>query len=142
MIDRIMTFIDQKGLSFPLYLECPPEDSADAQESLPVEKLDLGSYLVQNPSSTFFVKVPDDSMTGAGINCDDLLVVDRSLKATNGDVVVAVVDGKFTVKRLFVTKSKVELRADCSKKGAPHVFKDESELNIWGVVKNVIHRFK
>lgn len=78
-------------------------------------------------------------MIGAGIFPDDLLIVDRSIKATNGDVVVVSVDGEFTVKRLFISQKKVELRPE-NKKFQTISFKDESELNIWGVVKNVIHR--
>ncbi|MBR4102967.1 MAG: translesion error-prone DNA polymerase V autoproteolytic subunit, partial [Thermoguttaceae bacterium] len=108
-------------------------------EDAPVEKLDLGSYLVQNPASTFFVKVAGESMTGAGIFPADLLIVDRSVAASNGDVVVAVVDGEVTVKRLFVSKRKIELRPE-NDKFSPISLSDESELNVWGVVKNVIHR--
>lgn len=139
MIDRIMTFIEQKGLSFPLYNSQVQAGYPSPSEDIPAEKLDMGSYLVQNPGSTFFVKVVGESMNGAGIFPDDLLIVDRSIKATNGDVVVAVVDGEFTVKRLFITKSKIELRPE-NKKFAPIVFENESEMNIWGVVRNVIHR--
>lgn len=139
MIDRIMTFIEQKGLSFPLY-NCQVQAGAPSpSEDVPAEKLDLGSYLVQNPASTFFVKVAGESMTGAGIFPDDLLIVDKSITATNGDVVVAAVNGEFTVKRLFISKNKIELRPE-NKKFNPIPFKEESELNIWGVVKNVIHR--
>lgn len=139
MIDRIMLFIEQKGLSFPLYSDQVQAGYPSPAEDVPAEKLDLGSYLVQNPASTFFVKVTGDSMIGAGIFQDDLLVVDRSVEAANGDVVVAVVDGEFTVKRLFISKRKIELRPENSK-FEPITLNDESELNVWGVVKNVIHR--
>ena len=139
MIDRIMLFIEQKGLSFPLYTDRVQAGYPASTDDAPVDKLDLGSYLVQNPASTFFVKVAGESMIGAGIFPDDLLIVDRSIKATNGDVVVVSVDGEFTVKRLFISQKKVELRPE-NKKFQTISFKDESELNIWGVVKNVIHR--
>ena len=139
MIDRIMLFIEQKGLSFPLYNDQVQAGYPSPAEDAPVDKLDLGSYLVQNPASTFFVKVTGESMTGAGIFPDDLLIVDRSVAASNGDVVVAVVDGEFTVKRLFISKRKIELRPE-NDKVSPISLNDESELNVWGVVKNVIHR--
>ena len=60
--------------------------------------LDLNELLVKRPAATFFVKVEGDSMTGAGIHDGDLLVVDRSLTPANGDVIIAALDGEFTVK--------------------------------------------
>ena len=62
--------------------------------------LDLNELLVKRPAATFFVRVQGDSMTGAGINDGDLLVVDRSLRPASGDVIIASVDGDFTVKTL------------------------------------------
>ncbi len=60
--------------------------------------LDLNDLLVKRPAATYFVRVQGDSMTNAGINDDDLLVVDRSLTPADGDVVIAALDGEFTVK--------------------------------------------
>ena len=60
--------------------------------------LDLNALLVKRPAATFFVKVEGDSMIGAGIHDKDLLVVDRSLTPANGDIIIAAVDGEFTVK--------------------------------------------
>ena len=64
--------------------------------------LDLNELLVKRPAATFFVKVEGDSMIGAGIHDKDLLVVDRSLTPANGDIIIASVDGEFTVKTLRV----------------------------------------
>ncbi len=138
MTDQILRFIDQKGLCFPLYSDQVQAGFPSPAEEIEPECLDLASYLVQNPESTFFVRVAGESMIGAGIFPDDLLIVDRSLTATNGDVVVVAVNGEFTVKRLFVTQRKIELRPE-NKRYQVLTFKDESELTIWGVVKNVIH---
>ena len=138
-IKMIMNFIERKGLCFPLYTNQVQAGFPSPADDVPVEKIELGSYLVQNPASTFFVKVAGESMTGAGIFPDDLLIVDRSISASNGDVVVAVVDGEFTVKRLFISQKKVELRPE-NKRFASITFNDADEVNIWGVVKNVIHR--
>ena len=139
MIDRIELFIKQKGLSFPLYNALIQAGYPSSCDDPPPELLELGSYLVPNPASTFFVKVAGDSMIGAGIYPDDLLIVDKSIQPSNGDVVIASVDGEFTVKRLFISQNKVELRPENSR--FPTItFKDESELNIWGVVSNVIHK--
>lgn len=62
--------------------------------------LDLNRHLIRHPAATFIVRVEGDSMTGAGIFSGDLLVVDRSLEPRDGHVVIAVVDGELTVKRL------------------------------------------
>ncbi|MDO5581742.1 MAG: translesion error-prone DNA polymerase V autoproteolytic subunit [Planctomycetia bacterium] len=138
-IKTIMNFIERKSLCFPLYTNQVQAGFPSPAEDVPAEKIELGTYLIQNPASTFFVKVAGESMTGAGIFPEDLLIVDRSLKASNGDVVVAVVNGEFTVKRLFISQKKVELRPE-NKKFSPITFNDADEVNIWGVVKNVIHR--
>ncbi len=61
--------------------------------------LDLNELLVRRPAATYFVRVSGDSMIGAGINDGDLLVVDRSLRPADGDIIIACVDGEFTVKR-------------------------------------------
>ena len=65
--------------------------------------LDLNELLVKRPAATYFVRVEGDSMTGDGIHNDDLLVVDRSLTPATGDVVIASLDGEFTVKRYRVS---------------------------------------
>ena len=62
--------------------------------------LDLNELLVKRPAATFFVRVQGDSMIGEGIHDGDLLVVDRSLRPASGDVIIACVDGDFTVKTL------------------------------------------
>ena len=62
--------------------------------------LDLNELLVKRPAATYFVRVSGDSMTGAGINDGDILVVDRSLRPADGDIIIACLDGDFTVKRL------------------------------------------
>ena len=66
--------------------------------------LDLNELLVKRPAATFFVKVQGDSMIGDGIRDGDLLVVDRSLRPASGDVIIACVDGDFTVKTLRLGK--------------------------------------
>ena len=60
--------------------------------------LDLNELLVKRPAATYFVRVEGDSMIGAGIHDKDLLAVDRSLSPANGDIIIAAVDGEFTVK--------------------------------------------
>ncbi|MBX9904791.1 MAG: translesion error-prone DNA polymerase V autoproteolytic subunit [Burkholderiales bacterium] len=100
--------------------------------------LDLNEYLAPHPEATFFLRVKGDSMTGAGIHHGDLLVVDRSLEAASGRVVVAVLNGGLTVKRLHRARGRITLRAE--NPAYPDIaVADDHELQIWGVVAHVVH---
>ncbi len=123
---------------FPIYSTKVQAGYPAPAEDIPAEKFDLATHLIPNPAATFFVRVAGDSMTGAGIFSNDLLIVDKSIEPKSGDVVVAVVNGEFTVKRFMVKNKKIELRPENSKFATIKVAGDE-ELKIWGVVKNVIH---
>ena len=101
--------------------------------------LDLNAYLVRNPAATFMVKVSGDSMAGAGIADGDLLGVDRSEEAVHGKIVVAVLDGELTVKRLHVRKD-VRLLAPENPKYKPLRIEPGQELQLWGVVTGVVKR--
>lgn len=102
--------------------------------------LDLNQHLMKNPDATFFVRVNGDSMIGVGINPDDLLVVDRSLPPSTGKIVIAVVNGELTVKRLFREKGKLFLMPENPSYPAIEIT-EETDFMIWGVVTNVIHSF-
>ena len=104
-----------------------------------VEKsLDLNELLIQKPAATFFVRAQGESMLGAGIHPNDILVVDRSLEAVPGKVVICAINGELTVKRLDRVNDQWQLKAENSDY-ADIVIHDELELVIWGVVTNVIH---
>lgn len=123
---------------FPLYsnrvsagFPSPADDHIEA-------KLDLNQYLVKHPSATFFVRVEGDSMINAGIHENDLLIVDRSLKPTHGKIIIAVINGELTVKRLSFDKNQILLLPENER--YPNIRIDDTmEFNIWGVVTNVIH---
>ncbi len=100
--------------------------------------LDLNKYLIQHPVATYFVRVTGDSMIGAGIHSGDILIVDRSLEPANRKVVIAVVNGELTVKRLIKKNNKVILMPE-NDRFKPIEIKDETNLEIWGVVTSVIH---
>lgn len=101
--------------------------------------VDLNKHLMTDPTATFIVRVSGNSMTGTGIYDGDELIVDRSLEPTDGRVVVAVVNGELTVKRLLLGKDGVRLAAE--NPAYPDVHLDEaSELTIWGVVTRCLHR--
>lgn len=103
--------------------------------------LDLNEHLIEHKDATFFVQATGDSMTGAGIQEGNLLVVDRALEARHGDIVIAVIDGDLTVKRLEKLRGKIRLVAE-NPAYAPIEFTDGQELTIWGVVTSVIQRIK
>ena len=100
--------------------------------------LDLNEFLVTNPPATFFVRASGDSMIGSGIHSGDVLVVDRSRIPGNGNVVIAAIDGQLTVKRFQRVNGVIQLLADNSDY-PPIVPEGEETLEIWGVVKHVIH---
>lgn len=104
-----------------------------------IEKtLDLNQLLVQTPAATFFVRAEGESMIGAGIHNNDILVVDRSVEATMGKVVICALNGELTVKRLARQSGQLVLKAE-NPDYADIPIKDENELVIWGVATNVIH---
>ncbi|MBC02754.1 MAG: peptidase S24 [Phycisphaerae bacterium] len=101
--------------------------------------LDLNEELIRHPAATYFLRAGGCSMQGAGIHDGDLLVVDRSIEADVGMVVVAVVDGEFTVKRLAVAGEGMVLAAE-HPGYEPIPIGPDTEVRIWGVVAAVIHR--
>jgi DNA polymerase V len=105
------------------------------------EPLDLNRYCVKNPPATFFVRAAGDSMTGAGIHCGDLLVVDRSIRARDNDVVIAVVDGEFTLKRLTFRQGRPVLVPE-NPAFRPIEISEATEFEVWGKVVKVIHELE
>lgn len=102
-------------------------------------QLNLHSYVVDKPESTFFVRAKGQSMIDAGISDGDLLVVDRSIPARNDHIVIAALDGELTVKRLNRTETKLQLLPE-NPTFSPIDVGEEQDCHIWGVVTNVIHK--
>lgn len=111
-----------------------PSPAGDYEEN----RLDLNRHLIKNPTATFFVRVTGDSMVGAGIHHDDILVVDRSLDPRDGNVIIAALDGELTVKRIRIKRKKITLVPENEDYASKEVNPD-SEFEVWGVVTNVIH---
>ena len=103
-------------------------------------KIDLNNLLIENPSATYYVRVNGDSMLGAGILSGDLLIVDRSIEVTNNCIVVAHVDGEFTVKRIKKIKKKIFLQAE-NNNYKPIEITKEMDFELFGVVAHAIHHF-
>ncbi|OGN62385.1 MAG: hypothetical protein A3F09_00805 [Chlamydiae bacterium RIFCSPHIGHO2_12_FULL_49_11] len=100
--------------------------------------LDLNEHLIRHPAATFFVRVEGHSMQGAGIFSGDMLIVDRAKEAKTGAVILAVLGGEFTVKRLVRNGKRVGLQAEHP--DFPIVWvHDRDDFAVWGVVTYVIH---
>jgi len=112
-----------------------PSPAADYYE----ERLSLDKHLIEHKEATFFVRVQGHSMTGFGIHDGDLLVVDRALDAADRSVVIAIVDGQFTVKQLCCLQNGILLRSG-SRGHADILVSGDQELTVWGVVRWSIHR--
>ncbi|MEB5978966.1 translesion error-prone DNA polymerase V autoproteolytic subunit [Enterobacter vonholyi] len=109
-----------------------PSPAADYVE----QRIDLNELLVAHPSSTYFVKAAGDSMIEAGISDGDLLVVDSSRTAEHGDIVIAAVEGEFTVKRLQLRPT-VQL-IPMNSAYSPIVVGSEDTLDVFGVVTFIV----
>jgi DNA polymerase V len=101
--------------------------------------LDLNEELVRNPAATFFVRVKGESMRDAGIRSGDILVVDRSVSPADRQIVVAMIDGEFTVKRFRKQNGRITLEAE-NPSFSPIDVGEDQELTIWGAVTYVIHQ--
>ncbi|HTQ64693.1 MAG TPA: translesion error-prone DNA polymerase V autoproteolytic subunit [Puia sp.] len=101
--------------------------------------IDLNEQLIRNKPATFFMRVRGNSMTGAGIFDGDVVIVDRSVKAMSGRVIIATLDGEMMIRRLEKTFNKVRLIPETTKLSALEIDPYNSDFSIWGVVTYVIH---
>jgi DNA polymerase V len=104
------------------------------------EAVDVARLLITNPPATFLWRVDGSSMTGVGIFDRDVLIVDRSLEPRNGDVVVAIVDGERSLKRLTLG-ARPEL-AFANGRMPPYELPELVDVEIWGVVTWNLHRLR
>lgn len=112
-----------------------PSPAEDFKE----ERLSLDSMLVKNKLATFYARVSGQSMIDAGLDDNDLLVIDRSLEPEHNRIAVCFLDGEFTVKRLRVEKDGVWLQPE-NANYQPIKVTEENEFVIWGIVTNVIKK--
>jgi len=105
------------------------------------DPIDLNKYIAENPTATFLARVEGDSMIGAHIEPDDLVVVDRSVKATDGKIVLAFVEGEFTIKRLVLKRDGAYLQAENPNYKTIKIDRPDGG-HIWGVVVGVVKKFK
>ena len=123
----------------PFYKESVPAGFPSPAEDFMDLDLNLQEYLVQHPSATFCVRVIGDSMIKAGIHSGDVMVVDRALEPRNNNIILAVLDGEFTVKRIRKKKEQLFLVPE-NDQFAPILVTEEMDFKVWGVVTHVIHK--
>lgn len=109
-------------------------------EDFATQRVDLSAQLIRHPQATFLLRVSGDSMREAGIFDGDTLVVDRAIKPRHQHIVVAIVDGDFTVKYLYQRAGRIKLKA-ANPTYADITPKDDQTLEIWGVVTCAIKQF-
>ena len=136
---KYISEIISKGLyEVPMYSNKVAAGFPSPADDYLEDKIDLNQYLVKHPAATFLVRASGESMINAGIFPNDILVVDRSLKAEDGKVVIAVVDNELTVKRYRKRGKSIVLEPE-NEAYDPIIISEESEAFVWGVVTNVIH---
>ncbi|MCH1931339.1 translesion error-prone DNA polymerase V autoproteolytic subunit [Shewanella sp. A25] len=140
MIIFLGDFQGQTRLELPLFNSLVAAGFPSPAQDYIEQTLDLNELCIKHPAATFFVRVLGESMIEAGIFNGDVLVVDRSLDAIHGDIVIAAINGEFTVKQLQL-HPRVQLNPRNSA-FSPIVIHDESELSLFGVVTNVVKKLR
>jgi DNA polymerase V len=138
MIKSILKYIDNKSYQIPLYSSKVPAGFPSPADDHIEGYLDLNEFLIKHPAATFFVRVTGNSMIDAGIQENDILIIDRSITPSHGKIIVAAIDGQLTVKRLHIKKGKCLLIPE-NPDFYPIEVKENNEVYIWGVVAHVIH---
>ena len=129
-----------KKFKIPLLTDSVSAGFPSPADDYTEENIDLNEHLISNPFSTFFLRVKGDSMINAGINDKDLVIVDKSLKAKPGNIIIAMIDGEFTIKRLSIKNDELYLKAE-NHNYPDFRFKNHIDVQIWGVVIYSIHSY-
>jgi DNA polymerase V len=137
---QVLGTLEDSGIALPLYSSRPAAGFPAPGDDMVERHLDINDLVVKNPISTFFVRVEGDSMEGAGIFGGDMLVVDRSITAKDGHIVVAAVYGELVVKRLS-TKGGVHLLISENAAYEPIAISGNDDCFIWGVVVGSVRQF-
>ena len=125
-------------MELPLFTSMVPAGFPSPADDHIEGKLDLNEHLVRRPAATFFVRASGASMRGAGIFDGDLLIIDRGVTPQPDDIVIAILEGELTVKRLRKVDRNWHLAAE--NKDYPSLPLVESDCEVWGVVTHSIRR--
>lgn len=128
-------------LNIPLFLERVSAGFPSPAEDYVEKTLDLNELCIQHPAATFFVRVQGESMIEAGIFPDDVLVVDRSLRAQHGDIIIASLESEMTVKQLHLIPLPVRLLPR-HPAYQPIIVEGDMVMEVFGVVTNVVRSLK
>ena len=135
----MLRFVDTpSNLELPLFSAKVPAGFPSPADDHIEGKLDLNEHLVRRPAATFFVRASGESMRGAGIFDGDLLIIDRGVSPQPDDIVIAILQGELTVKRLKKVVGKWHLAAENS--AYPTLPIGEGDCEVWGVVTHSIRR--
>lgn len=131
--------MNENVLDIPFYQSNVPAGFPSPAEDFMDLDLNLQEYLVKHPSATFCVRVTGESMRNAGIFSGDVMVIDRALEPKNNSIVLAVLNGEFTVKRICKKGSELYLKPE-NKHFQSIQINEEMDFQVWGVVTHVIHK--
>jgi DNA polymerase V len=139
LLSAVTEFMETSGYRVPVYMSRVPAGTPEDADDYVEKKADLNSLLLRNPKDTFLLRVTGDSMMDAGIYENDMLTVDRKLEARNGQIVVALVDGRSTVKTFRKDREGIILVPQ-NRRYMPIKILPQNDFQIVGVVTNVIRK--
>jgi DNA polymerase V len=142
--DIALPLLDSKPIKLPLFLSKVPAGFPSPAEEHVEKRLDPSEFLIDQKDATFFVTIQGYSMMDVGLLPGDKAVIDRSKLASIGDIVLAVIDGEFTIKTLARKKDGTPRLLPANSTGAfnPIEIKEGMDFEIWGVVTGSFRRFK
>jgi DNA polymerase V len=138
MISSVIRFVSNKGYKLPLYGSKIQAGAPSSADDYVDEQIDLNEFLIKDPATTFLVRATGVSMIDAGIHENDILIVDKGIKPAHGKIAIVSLDGLLTVKRLHFKESQLFLLPE-NKDFEPIEVKETSDMQILGIVTNVIH---
>lgn len=128
-----------KPVSIPMFSSVPAGFPSPADDFLH-KHIDIGSELVKHPQATYLLRIAGHSMKDAGIFDGDIVIIDKAIEAKHGHIVIAVVDGEFTCKRLYQKDGLTKLQA-ANAEYADIIFTEGQTLEVWGIVTSTIKQF-
>lgn len=137
MLGKVEQIINKQNL-YPIFTQSVQAGFPITIDDNSFEQIDLNELIIKHPCATFLLRTNGESMTGAGIFPNDILVVDRSIEAKAGKIVIAAIDGQLTVKRLIIKDQKIYLAAD-NPEFRTIAVSECQDFKIWGVVTMVLH---
>ena len=121
-----------------------PAGFASPAEDEDASRLDINEYLIDNPNSTFYIRVKGDSMIESGIMPNSIAVVDKSKSPKHGDIVLAILNNEFTIKQLSIKgkgKDQTLELMPANSEYEPIQITQDDDFNVWGVVTGTVNRF-